>query len=86
MTNKMKALFAVVSTVSALIVVMLSTPFAIDTGGKVLSEVVDVLGLHEAPTLFVLVVLIIPGLYLYLALGQGRHSTGEQNNGHRHRQ
>ncbi|MBP1747340.1 MAG: hypothetical protein H6Q54_1955 [Deltaproteobacteria bacterium] len=86
MTNKMKVIFAIVSTVSALLIVMLSTPFAIDTGSMVLSEVVNALGLHEVPTLFILVVLVLSCLYLYLALGQGSHSVGEKNNGHRHHQ
>ena len=86
MTNKMKVIFAVVSTVSALLIVMLSTPFAIDTGGRVLSEVVNALGLHEVPTLFILVVLVLSCLYLYLALGQRSHSAGGHNNGYRHRQ
>jgi len=85
MTNKMKIIFAVVST-SARLIVMLSTPFAIDTGGMMLLEVLNALGLHEVPTLFILVVLVLPCFYLYLALGQRRHSAGEQNNGHRQRQ
>jgi hypothetical protein len=86
MTNKMKVIFAIVSTVSVLFIVMLTTPFAIDTGGKMLSEIVNALNLHEAPALFVLVVLILLGRHLYLALGQERHSAGRQNDGHRHRQ
>ena len=74
MTNKMKVIFAIVSTVSALFVVMLSTPFAIDTGGKMLSEFASAFGLHEELMLFALAVLIIPGLYLYFTLEQRRHS------------
>lgn len=68
MTNKMKVIFAIVSTFSALFVAILSTPFAIDTGGIMLSKVVNALGLHEELMLFALAALIIPGLYLYFAL------------------
>jgi uncharacterized membrane protein len=85
MTNKMKVIFAIVSTVSAIFVVILSTPFAIDTGEGMLSELAGAFGLHEELMLFALAVLIIPGLYLYFALGQRRHSVDEQNNGQRHR-
>lgn len=74
MTNKMKVIFAVVSIVSAIFVVVLSTPFAIDTGEGMLSEFAGAFGLHEELILFALAVLIIPGLYLYFALGQRRHS------------
>lgn len=74
MTNKMKVIFIIVSTVSALFVVMLSTPFAIDAGGRMLSVLASKFGLHEEPILFALAVLIIPGLYLYFAVVQRRHS------------
>jgi hypothetical protein len=74
MTNKMKVIFAIVSTVSTLFVVILSTPFAIDTGEEMLSALAGIFGLHEEITLFALAVLVIPGLYLYFALGQKRHS------------
>jgi len=74
MTNKMKVIFAIVSTFSALFVVMLSTPFAIDTGGRILSALASTFGLHEEFMLLALAVLLIPGLYLYFALGQRRHS------------
>jgi hypothetical protein len=66
--------------------VLMTTQFAIDTAYQLLSAVANALSLHEAPTLSALAVLVIPGLYLYLALGQRRHSVGEQNNGHRDRQ
>ena len=85
MTNKMKAIFAIVSTVSALFIIMLSTPFAIDTGEGMLSEFASAFGLHEELMLFALAVFIIPGLYLCFALGQRRQSVDEQNNGKRHR-
>ena len=74
MTNKMKVIFSIVSTVSALFVVMLSTPFAIDTGEGILSALAGAFGLHEELMLFALAVLIIPGLYLYFTLEQRRHS------------
>ncbi|OPX97754.1 MAG: hypothetical protein A4E62_00672 [Syntrophorhabdus sp. PtaU1.Bin002] len=74
MTTKMKVVFVIVSAVSALFTVLMSTPFAIDAGGNMLSAVADMLGLHEAPTLSALAVLVIPGLYLYLAFTQRRRS------------
>gem|GEM_PF-6144470 len=84
MTNKMKVIFAIVSTVSALFVVMLSTPFAIDTGGRMLSALEGTFGLGEEITLSALAAFVTLGLYL--ALRQRRHSADEQNNGQRHRQ
>jgi predicted tellurium resistance membrane protein TerC len=83
MTNKMKVIFAIVSTVSALFVVILSTPFAIDTGEGMFSALASMFGLHEELTLPALAVFVMLGLYL--ALGQRRHSVDEQNNGQRHR-
>jgi len=82
MTNKMKVIFAIVSTVSALFIIMLSTPFAIDTGEGMLSALAGTFGLHEELTLPALAVFVILGLYL--ALGQRRQSVDEQNNGKRH--
>ena len=87
MTNKMRLIFVIATSLSAAFSVLITTQFAIDTADQLLSAVANVLGLHEAPTLFALAVLVIPVLYLYLALGQRRHSVGEQNNGrHRDRQ
>jgi type III secretory pathway component EscR len=86
MTNKMRLIFVIATSLSAAFSVLMSTHFAIDTADQLLSVVANALGLHEAPTLSALAVLVIPGLYLYLALGQRRHSVGEQNNGHRDRQ
>ncbi len=86
MTNKMRLIFVIVTSLSAAFSVLMSTQFAIDTADQLLSAVANVLGLHEAPKLSALAVLIIPGFYLYLALGQRRHSVGEQNDGHRDRQ
>ncbi|HBA55662.1 MAG TPA: hypothetical protein DCZ04_14730 [Syntrophorhabdus aromaticivorans] len=74
MTTKMKVVFVIVSAVSALFAVLMSTPFAIDAGGNMLSAVADMLGLHEAPALSALAVLAIPGLYLHLAFMQRRRS------------
>jgi hypothetical protein len=76
MTNKMKLVFVIATTVSAAFVVLMSTEFAVDIGRQVLSAIANALGLHEASVLSALVVLVIPGLYLYVAFGQGqrRHS------------
>ena len=71
MTNKMKLIFVIAAIVST-VFLMLGTPFAVDIADQVLSAVANALGLHEAPTLSALAVLVIPGLYL--AFGQRRHS------------
>jgi len=73
MTNKMKLVFVVASIVPAVFLV-LSTPFAVDIADRILSAVANALNLHEAPTLSALAVLVIPGLYMYLAFGQRRYS------------
>jgi len=73
MTNKMKLISVIAGTVSAGLFV-LSTPFAVDIADQVLSTVANALGLHEAPIPSALAVLIIPGLYMYLAFGQRRYS------------
>ena len=73
MTNKMKLIFVIAGTVSAVFFV-LSTPFAVDIADQVLSAVTNALGLHEAPTLSALAILLIPGLYMYLVFGQRRYS------------
>jgi uncharacterized membrane protein len=86
MTNKMRLIFVIATSLSAAFSVLMTTQFAIDTADQLLSAVANVLGLHEAPTLSALVVLVISVLYLYLVLGQRKHSVGEQNNGHRDRQ
>jgi hypothetical protein len=86
MTNKMRLIFVIATIVSAVFSMLMSTQFAVDIADQLLSEVTNALGLHEAPTLSALAVLVIPGLYLYLALGQRRHSVGEQDSGHRDRQ
>ncbi|MCX5817709.1 MAG: hypothetical protein NTX75_15965 [Proteobacteria bacterium] len=72
MTNKMKLIFVIAGTVSAVFFV-LCTPFAVDIADQVLSAVANALGQHEAPTLSALTVLVIPGLYMYLAFGQRRY-------------
>jgi hypothetical protein len=69
----MKLIFIMVSTVSAAFFVMMSTPFAIDIADRILSMAANALSLHEAPTLSVLSILAITGLYLYLALKQRRN-------------
>jgi hypothetical protein len=73
MTNKMKLIFVIAGTAFAGLFV-LGTPFAVDIAGQVLSAVANALDLHEAPTLSALAVLVIPGLYMYLAFGQRRYS------------
>jgi uncharacterized BrkB/YihY/UPF0761 family membrane protein len=80
----MKVIFTIVSTFFALLIIILTMPYVIEAIGNMLSEVENMLGLNDTPTIFILVVLIIS--CLYLALGQRRHSADEQNNGHRHRQ
>ena len=74
MTNKIKLIFVIAATVSAVFFVLMSTQFAGGIADQVLSAVANALGLHEAPTLSALTVLVIPGLYLYLAFRQRRHS------------
>jgi hypothetical protein len=74
MTNRMRLIFVIASTLSAVFCVLMSTQFAVDITAQVLSAVANALGLHEAPTLSALAILAIPGLYLYLALRQRRHS------------
>jgi len=71
MTNKMKVIFTIVSTFSALLIIILTTPYTIEAIGNMLSEVENMLGLNDIPTLFILVALIISSLYI--ALGQRRH-------------
>lgn len=71
MTNKMRLIFVIATTVCALFVV-LSTPFVVDVADRVLSAIANALGLHEAPTPSVLAILVIPGLYL--AFRQRRRS------------
>lgn len=73
MTNRMKLIFVIVANVS-LAFLVLSTPFAVDIADQVLSAVAKALNLHEMPTLSALAVLVIPGLYMCLALGQRRRS------------
>ena len=72
MTNKMKLVFVIAATLSAVFCVLMSTQFALDIADQVLSAVANALGLHEAPTLSALAVLVIPGLDL--AFRQRRHS------------
>ena len=74
MTNKMKLFFVIAGTVSAVLFV-LCTPFAVDIADRILSAVANALSLREAPALSALAILVISGLYLYLAFGQRRHSA-----------
>jgi hypothetical protein len=69
----MKLIFIITSTISAVFFVLMSTPFAIDLADQTLSVVANALSLHEAPTLSALAILVIPGLYLYLAFKQRRN-------------
>ncbi len=73
MTGKMKLILVMTAFMSAPFVV-LSAPFAVDIAERMLSAVGNTLGLHEAPKFFALVILVIPGLYLYLAFKQRRRS------------
>ena len=72
MTNRMKLVFVIAATLSSVFCVLMSTQFALDIADQVLSAVANALGLHEAPTLSALALLVIPGLYL--AFRQRRHS------------
>jgi type III secretory pathway component EscR len=74
MTNKMRLIFTVATTASALFFVLMSTQFALDMADQVLSVVANALDLQEAPAPSALAILVIPGLYLYLAFRQKRHS------------
>jgi len=62
MTNRMKLIFVIAVIVSTAFAV-LSTPFAVDIADQILSVAANALGLHEAPILSALAVLVIPGLY-----------------------
>jgi type III secretory pathway component EscR len=73
MTNKMRLIFIIATTVSAALLVLMSTQFAVDIADRILSTVANALGLHEAPTSSALAVLVIPGLYLAFTFGQRRH-------------
>jgi TRAP-type C4-dicarboxylate transport system permease small subunit len=75
MTNKMKLIFVIAATVSAVVSMLISTQFAVDIADQALSAVTNTLGLPEVPALFVLAVLVIPGLYLCLAFMQRRPIT-----------
>ena len=72
MTNKMKLVFLLTTTISAMLAV-LGTPFAGDIYGHVLSVVAQLLSPHEAPAPLTLVVLLI-GAGLYFVFRQARHS------------
>ncbi len=72
MTNKMRLIFVIAATISTFFCVLMSTQFALDIADQTLSAVAHVLGLHEAPALSALALLVIPGLYL--AFRQRRHS------------
>ena len=73
MTNKMRVIFVITASFFAVLSVI-STPYAVDAADWILSAVANALGLHEAPKLSALAILLIPGLYLYLAFMERRHS------------
>jgi hypothetical protein len=70
MTDKMRLIFVIATTICALFVV-LSTPFAVDIADRVLSVIANVLNLHETPASSALAILIIP--CLYFAFRERRH-------------
>lgn len=74
MTNKMKLFFAIGATVFAVLCVLMSTQFVVDITDQALSVVQNVLGLREVTVPSGLAVLVVPGLYLYLAFRRRRHS------------
>ena len=69
MTNKTKLIFVVVSTVLAVLSMLMCTQFAFDIGGRALPAVANVLGLLEAPTFSALGLFVISGLYLTFRRG-----------------
>jgi hypothetical protein len=75
MTNKMRLVFVIVATVTGVFFVLMSTQFSVDVADQALSSVGNSLGLHEAPALSALAILLIPCLYMYLVFSEkGRHS------------
>jgi membrane protein DedA with SNARE-associated domain len=74
MTNRMRLIFVIATTVCVAFWVPMSTQIGVDIADRILSAVGHALGLHEAPTLSALAVLVVPGLYLYLASRRKRHS------------
>ncbi len=72
MTDKMKLIFVITVIISTIFVV-LSTPFALDFSGHVLSAFTRALGLHQEHAPSPLAILSIPGL-LYLVFRQRKHS------------
>jgi hypothetical protein len=73
MTNKMKLIFVIATSVLALFL-MLCTPFAGDIADHMRTVVANALNLQEMRTPAALAVLVISGLYLYFVLAQKRHS------------
>jgi|WetSurMetagenome_2_1015567.scaffolds.fasta_scaffold257944_2 hypothetical protein len=63
MTNKTRLIFVITTTICVLLVV-LSTPFAVDIADRVLSAIASVLGLHKTPLPSAMALLVIPGLYV----------------------
>jgi hypothetical protein len=63
MTNKMRLIFVIVTTICAPLVVLI-TPFAVDIADWVLSAIASAFDLHKTPAPSALAILIIPGLYL----------------------
>jgi hypothetical protein len=74
MTNKMRLIFVMATVVCVAFWVLMSTQVAVDTADRILSAIGNTLGLHEAPTLSALAVLVILSLNLYLASRRRRHS------------
>lgn len=73
MTNKMRLIFVVATTVCVAFWILMSTQVAVDTAERTLSAIGNTLGLHETPTLSALVVLVILSLNLYFASRRRRH-------------
>jgi type III secretory pathway component EscR len=72
MTNRMRLIFVIATTVCVAFWVPMSTQIGVDIADRILSAVGNALGLHEAPTLSALAVLAIPSLYVYLHLASRR--------------
>ncbi|HBL23972.1 MAG TPA: hypothetical protein DDZ40_07620 [Deltaproteobacteria bacterium] len=72
MTNKMKLVFLITTTISAMLAV-LGTTFAGDIYGHALSVITQLFSPHEAPAPLTLAVLLI-STGLYFVFRQARHS------------
>jgi hypothetical protein len=74
MTNKTKLLFAITATICAVLSVLISTRFAVDTAYHSVAVVANALGLHGVPTPFVPVALGAPvSICILYSAGEDTH-------------